>query len=210
MVNWRSQKAAHFLYFFIGVGFIVIANQLAENYRFRWDLTEENRFSISEPTKNLLKNLDDKVYIDVYLEGELPANFERFKNSIAETLDEFKVYSSNKVQFRFIDPSIANSEKARKEFQKYLAESGIQPSNLNYKADNNKVQKLVFPGAIVSYYGQEKGVMLFKGNQGEGPEEMINQSIEGVEYQIASTIKQLAFDERKKVGMIKGLSLIHI
>ncbi len=204
MVNWNQRKITHFLYFFVGLGFVVIANQLAEIYRFRWDLTEEKRFSVSQSTQELLRNLDDKVYIDVYLAGELPANFERFKNSIAETLDEFKIYSSEKVQFRFIDPSIAKSPKARNEFYEYLAQSGIQPNNLQYKTETNTTQKLIFPGAIVSYYGQEKGVMLLKGNQGEGPEQMINQSIEGVEYQIATAIKALAFDGRKKIGVIKG------
>lgn len=204
MVKWSQVKITHLLYFLIGIGFVVIANQLAERFRFRWDLTEEKRFSVTEPTKRLLKELEESVYVDVYLEGELPANFKRFRNSIEETLAEFNVYSDGKVKCRFIDPSIATSTKAKNEFYTYLAQSGIQPNNLTYKTDENTTERLIFPGAIVSYFGSEKGVMLLKGNQSNGPEDVINQSIEGVEYQIASAIKELASDDRKKIGMIRG------
>lgn len=204
MVKGSQLKITHILYFLIGIGFVILANQLAERFRFRWDLTEEKRFSVTDPTKNLLENLEETVYVDVYLEGELPANFKRFRNSIEETLDEFKVYSNGKVQYRFIDPSIASSTKAQNEFYTYLAQSGIQPNNLTYKTAENTTEKLVFPGAIVSYFGSEKGVMLLKGNQTNGYEAVINQSIEGVEYQIASAIKELSSDSRKKIGMIRG------
>ncbi|MEL7146047.1 MAG: gliding motility-associated ABC transporter substrate-binding protein GldG, partial [Bacteroidota bacterium] len=204
MVNWNQTKLTHILFFLTGLGFVVIANQLAERFRFRWDLTEEQRYSVTQPTKDMLSELEESVYVDVYLEGELPANFKRFRNSIAETLDEFKVYSGGKVQYRFIDPSIASSPKAKNEFYTYLAQSGIQPSNLTYKTEDNTTERLIFPGAIVSYFGAERGVLLLKGNQSDGADEVINQSIEGVEYQIATAIKELSSDSRKKIGMLKG------
>ena len=57
-----------------------------------FDLTEENRFSISEPTKVLLENLDEEVYVEVYLEGGLPSGLRRLRNAIEETLEEFRIY----------------------------------------------------------------------------------------------------------------------
>lgn len=204
MVKQNLVKAQHFLTFLVGLAFIIMANQLAERFRFRWDLTEENRFSITESTEMMLKRLEETVYVDVYLEGELPANFRRFRNSIEETLEEFKAQSGGKVQYRFTDPSVATSAKAKNEFYTYLAQSGIQPNNLTYKVDDNTTERLIFPGAIVSYFGSEKGVMLLKGNQADGAEAIINQSIEGVEYQIASAIKELSSDSRKRIGLIKG------
>ncbi|MGB3463878.1 MAG: Gldg family protein, partial [Cyclobacteriaceae bacterium] len=204
MVKWNKVKTTNLLYFLIGIGFIVIANQLAEKFRFRWDLTEENRFSLTESTEKLLSELEETVYVDVYLEGELPANFKRFRNSIEETLGEFKAYSGGKVQYRFIDPSIATEAKAKNEFYTYLAQSGIQPNNLTYKTDENTTEILIFPGAIISYFGSEKGVILLKGNQSDGSEAVINQSIEGVEYQVASAIKELSSDRRRKIGLIRG------
>ncbi len=200
----KSNKITHVLYFLIGIAGIVIINQLAELTRFRIDLTEEKRYSINDATKELLRNLEETVYVDVYLDGELPANFKRFKTAIRETLDEFQVYSGNKVQFKFVDPSIATSTRAKNEFYTYLAQMGIQPTNLTYQTDGKKTEKLIFPGAIVSYYGQQKGVLLLKGNRSANPDDVLNQSIEGIEYHIASTISQLSNDLRKQVGIIRG------
>ncbi len=47
----------------------------ASSTHFRIDLTKEKRFSLSQSTKNVLKNLDDEVQIDVYLTGDLSAGF---------------------------------------------------------------------------------------------------------------------------------------
>lgn len=204
MVKMKSNKITHILYFLIGLAAIILVNQLAEFSRFRVDLTEENRYSINDATKDLLRNLEETVYIDIYLEGDLPANFKRFKTAIGETLDEFQVYSGNKVQFKFIDPSIAFSTKAKNEFYTYLAQMGIQPTNLTYQTDGKKTEKLIFPGVVISYYGEQKGVLLLKGNRSANPDDVINQSIEGIEYHIASAISQLSNDSRKRIGIIKG------
>ncbi len=57
----------------------------------RFDLTSEKRYTLSESTRKLLKNLDDVVYIKVYLQGDFNPNFTRLKNETKELLDEFRV-----------------------------------------------------------------------------------------------------------------------
>ena len=49
-------------------------NYLASVFHTRFDLTKEKRYTLSKVTKDLLKNLDDDVKIDVFLKGEFPAN----------------------------------------------------------------------------------------------------------------------------------------
>jgi ABC-2 type transport system permease protein len=151
-----------------------------------------------------LKSLDDVIYVEVYLEGELPSGFKRLRKSIEETLEDFEFYAGSNIQYKFIDPSVAKSKQARNEFYRSLVDKGVLATNVNYEQNGNKTEKLIFPGAVLSYYGQEKGVILFKGNQAVGPEERLNQSIEGIEYELASTIRTLATDQRKKIGMITG------
>ena len=190
--------------FLIGLVAVVILNQLISMYPIRFDLTEEKRFSISDASKQLLKSLDDVIYVEVYLEGELPSGFKRLRKSIEETLEDFEFYAGSNIQYKFIDPSVAKSKQARNEFYRSLVDKGVLATNVNYEQNGNKTEKLIFPGAVLSYYGQEKGVILFKGNQAVGPEERLNQSIEGIEYELASTIRTLATDQRKKIGMITG------
>ncbi|WP_462248285.1 gliding motility-associated ABC transporter substrate-binding protein GldG [Ekhidna sp.] len=182
-----------------------LVNQLADRYRVQFDLTEEKRYTISEATKELLRTLDEPVYFEVYLAGELPSNFERFQNSIGEMLEQFSIESGNKVQYKFTDPAQATNLQARNQFYQSLIDKGIEPSNLNYKnADGDRMEKLLFPGAIVSKGMNEMSVNLINGNSAAGVDLVLNQSIEGLEYELASTIAQLIDGRPKRVAYIMG------
>ncbi|UII27226.1 gliding motility-associated ABC transporter substrate-binding protein GldG [Fulvivirga maritima] len=204
MVALDSRKLESFLRFCIGLVAVVLINIIASSQFFRLDLTEEGRYTIKEPTKEMLQDLDDVVYLEVYLDGELNSGFKRLQRSIRETLEEFRVYSGDNIQYTFNDPTAAMSEKARGEFMRSLMAKGIQPTNIIDEQNGNRVEKLVFPGALISYGGVETGVMLLKGNKASSAEEKLNQSIEGIEYEIASAIRGLTTLSRKKVAVIRG------
>ncbi len=201
MVKSNAKMWESLLKFAIGIILILLLNVIASKYIFRYDLTEEKRYSIAEATENMLGKLDDAVYVDVYLEGDLPAGMKRLKAAIGERLDEFKIYSNNNIQYKFIDPSQATSEKARNEFYRNLVQKGLQARRLFDNVDGQKTEKIIFPGAIITYGEREKVVSFLKGAGGQAA---INQSIEGVEYELASGIRSLTNDERKKIGIIKG------
>lgn len=192
------------LKFFIGIMVLVILNQLTAQFPVRWDLTEEKRFSIQPATRDLLTNLDEVVYIDVYLDGELPAGFERLKKAIRETLEEFRVYAGDNIQYKFVNPNQAVSQSSRNQFYASLAEKGIQPSNVIDTKDGQRSEKLVFPGALVARGTEETGVLLLKGNKGAGPDQQLNQSIEGLEYELAAAIRGLSTTDRRRIGMVRG------
>lgn len=182
-----------------------LVNQLADRYRVQFDLTEEKRYTISDATKNLLKSLDEQVYFEVYLAGELPSNFERFQNSIGEMLEQFSIESGNRVQYKFTDPAQATNVQARNQFYQLLIEKGIEPSNLNYKnADGDRMEKRLFPGAIASKGMNEVSINLINGNSAAGVDVMLNQSIEGLEYELARAIAQLVDGTTKRIGYITG------
>ncbi|MFY0599081.1 MAG: gliding motility-associated ABC transporter substrate-binding protein GldG [Cyclobacteriaceae bacterium] len=204
MIDWNSHKLNLILQVVTTLLVVSLIFQLASSFRVRIDMTEENRFSLSDQTKNLLSRLDDEIYIEVYLGGELPSNFVRFKNSIRETLDEFAIYSNTNINYKFIDPSVAQSSQARNKYYQSLIDRGLQPTDLNYKKDGQTSQKWVFPGLILSYRGREIGINLLKGNRTTSPDEMINQSIEGLEYELASGLIQLSELRRKRVGLVVG------
>src|SRR5687768_16431606 len=204
MVNWENRKTADLLLLANGVMALLLVNLLSSQFFFRLDLTEEKRYSIHPTTKQMLSDLDDDVYIEVFLEGELNAGFRRFQKSIRETLEMFRIYSGNKVQYSFTDPASALSQKARSEFIADLSAKGIQPTNVIDTRDGERVEKIIFPGALVSYGGVEAGVMLLKGNKAQTPEEEINQSIEGIEFEIANAIYKLTESDPKVIGIISG------
>src|SRR5687767_8271268 len=130
MVNWKTKKLGDLLLLANGVVLLLLINVIASVVIVRIDLTEEKRYSIKTQTREMLENLDDNIFIEVYLEGELNAGFRRFQKSIRETLDEFRIYSENKIQYSFVDPGQAAGDKARGEFMAELAAKGIQPTNV--------------------------------------------------------------------------------
>lgn len=203
-MNWHSHKLGLFLNLGVGLMLVYLVYQVSIQYRVRIDMTEENRYSISEPTRHLLERLDRDVLIEIYLAGEMPSNFIRFQKAIRELLDEFSVYSNVAFDYKFIDPAQAESQRARDQFFQGLINIGLQPSSINYTRDGNTSQKYIFPGAIISYGDQELAVNLLKGDRTAGVDAIINQSIEGLEYELANALQQLTTSGRKKVGLVTG------
>lgn len=204
MVKLNSKMLGDFLLLANGVVLLILINLLASHYFFRIDLTEEKRFSIKEPTKNMLRELEGPVFVEVFLDGELNASFRRLQKSVRETLEEFRIYSDDKVQFVFTDPNTAISQKARNEFMQELAQKGVTPTNVVDPKDGQVTEKIIFPGALISYEGFETGITVLKGNKALTAEEQINQSIEGLEYELANAIHKLANSNRKQIGFVTG------
>lgn len=204
MVNWKRKKTGDLLLLANGIVALVLINLLSSQFFFRLDLTEEKRYTIHPSTREMLSGLDEEVYVEVFLEGELNAGFRRFQKAIRETLEMFRIYSQNRIQYSFTDPATALSQKARSEFMSELAAKGLQPTNVIDTRDGERVEKIIFPGVVVSYGGAEKGVMLLKGNKAGSPEEEINQSIEGIEFEIANAIFKLTETDPKQIGILSG------
>lgn len=179
-------------------------NWLASLFFFRWDLTEDKRYTISDATKHLLSNLDKDIVVNVYLSGEFPPGFERLESATRETLDEFKTYSNGHLTYHFSDPSDAASEEQRKKQYQNLVDRGLTPTNLFANEDGKRTEKLIFPGAIIQADTLAIPVQLLKANRSKdtSPEEQLNQSYENVEFQLASAIRILDNPERKKIGLL--------
>ncbi len=204
MVKWKSRKLGDILTFVNGFVLLALINLLVSRQFYRIDLTEEKRYSVKEETLQILRNLDDNLHVEVFLEGNLNASFQRFQKAILETLEEFRIYSDNKISYSISDPAVAMSTTARNEFMADLSAKGIQPTNIIDTRDGQREEKIVFPGVVVAYEGFETGVMLLKGNKAGTPEEEINQSIEGIEYELISAIYKMVNIERKQVGYVLG------
>lgn len=183
---------------------VLLVNYIASFVFSRFDLTSENRYSISGASKQMLTKLDDVVFVKVYLEGELPAGFSRLRDATKEMLDEFKAYSKENIEYQFIDPSESPDEKTRVEIYQQLTKQGLQYTNLEYKEGEKTSEKIIFPGAIISYKNRETPVQLLKSQMGEGSEEMLNNSIQQLEYELANGIRKISDPMTEKIAFIDG------
>lgn len=203
-INKRRQLKKYNLYFLVASLFIIIFLNIISYYIFyRIDLTSEKRYSLSQATKKMLKELDDIVFFKVYLEGKFPAGFKRLHNETKEILDEFRAYSDN-IQYEFINPNNENDPKETRNIHMLLMQKGLEPTQLYYEEDGSSSQQVIFPGAIVSYRNKELPVQLLNTQKGVSPESVINNSIQTLEYNFAHTIKKLTEDRKQKIGFLEG------
>lgn len=200
----RSNKATDLTNLLMWIALIVLFNYIGSYFFYRFDLTSEKRYSISEPSKTLISELEDVVYFKIYLEGDFPAGFKRLRDETKEMLDEFRAYSNGKLEYEFINPSENPDEKERDKIYKLLYEVGLRPTDLEIKEESGISNKLIWPGALVSYRGKETPLQLLKSSTGASPEVMLNQSIEALEYEIAASIKKIIAIEKPNIAFIEG------
>jgi gliding-associated putative ABC transporter substrate-binding component GldG len=201
-----SRKRQDLLRFAAIIGALFVLNFVAQRFFFRLDLTEEKRYTMSPATKQLLTNLKQPVTVTVYLTGDFPPAFRRLEQAVRETLTEMQVYGGGNLNYVFIDPSAAGTEAGRNQFYQTLLKKGLKPTNLGANENGKRIEKLIFPWAVVQAGGQTRNVLLLRGSQVAAPEERLNQSVEGLEYELASTIRQVAppGGTKRRLGVITG------
>ncbi len=203
-MNNKRNKKRDLVALGLAIAILIMLNYIGSFVFHRFDLTAEKRYTLSDATKKLLKDLDDVVFVKVYLEGEFPAGFKRLRNETKEMLDEFRAYSDNNIEYEFINPSANPDKKLQNEFHKQLYEKGLDPTNLEVKDENGTSQQIIFPGAIVTYKGHSLPWQLLKTQMGRSPEAQLNNSIQSLEYEFASCIRNLSVHIRPQVAFIDG------
>jgi ABC-2 type transport system permease protein len=199
----NSLKKQNIVSFVLSIVIIVLINIIGNFIFTRYDLTNEKRYSLSKATKDLLKNTDDIVYFKIYLDGDFPAGFKRLRNATKEILDEFRAYNKN-IQYEFINPNSISDKKARNDLYRQLVEKGIQPTNLQVKQKGGSVQQIIFPGAEVTYKGRSLPLQLLISQIGIESEQVLNNSIQALEYNISSVIRKLNVAVKPKIAIIEG------
>lgn len=186
-----------------GLLIIVLVNIIASFLFTRFDLTAEKRYTIAPATKKILQSLDDVVFFRVFLNGDLPPGFQRLSNETKEMLDEFRAYSDN-IQYEFVNPSENPNAKDRNDAYRLLVEKGLQPTDLRVNKKGESSQMIIFPGAIVSYKGKEIPVQLLMAQLQEDPDQVLNTSVQTLEYNLASAIKSLKTGIKPRIAFIEG------
>lgn len=171
----------------------------------RLDLTADKRYTLSTATRDILGELDDVVHVRVYLEGDLPVGFRRLRNATQELLDEFRVVAGSHIHYEFIDPVDIDDQGVRDDLHQQLYNKGLRPTNIEIaERGGGRSQKIIFPGALVSYKGMEMPVNLLKNNPALPADQNLNNSIQSLEYELISSFYNLAGPETRKVAFLEG------
>ena len=184
---------------------IIIAANILGGLAFqRFDLTSEKRHTLNESTIGILEELEDVVTVRVYLEGDFPADFRRLRNAVQEKLDEMRAYAGQNLQYEFINPSENFvGEKVEASYQK-LVDSGLQPTDITIKNADGVEKKVIFPGALITQNGRELPLQILQSRNRIPSPELLNNSINDLEYNIMSVIKRLSAKKRNIIALLDG------
>lgn len=186
------------------IGFLLILNVLSSFTNYSFDLTEEKRYTLTTSTTRMLNGLKDNIYIEVFLEGSFPAGFKRLQESTKDILDQFR-NETPYIQYRFLDPLDVPTIKEKNERITELAEQGIKPTNLRVMEENESSEKIIYPIAVVKYGSNTIPVNLLENSvAGFSDEEILNQSINLLEYKIADAINKILRTQKPTVAITKG------
>ncbi|UBM63254.1 gliding motility-associated ABC transporter substrate-binding protein GldG [Candidatus Sulfidibacterium hydrothermale] len=182
---------------------IIAANWLGSFYFTRIDLTTDKRFTLADVSKQILKKLDDPLTITVYLKGKFPPGFQRLAVETREMLEELQAYQ-RQVRFRFVNPSKSSDPKKRVAFYRQLMDKGLIPTNLQVKTKNGMEQQTIFPGALLQYHDREIAVSLLSNERNIPPDQVLNHSIENLEFVFVNAIHQLEQIKKPAVAYLIG------
>ena len=154
----------------------------------RWDMTADKRYSLGEPTKALLKTLDEPVSVELLLDGDLNSGFRRLRRASIELLDE-----------------MGRCGKVRMTDVKDGSTDGLQPTVIHEREQNGKtVQTTIYPYALIHYRGRQTVVALLKNNRALNGEQNLNKSIESLEYAFAEAIHSISRDTIARIAFLEG------
>ena len=199
----KNQKKQNIIQLVLAILIILLINYIGSQTFFRLDLTADKRYTLSDITHEMLDSLDDVVYIEVYLDGDMPIGFQRMQKSIKELLDEFRVISGSNIQYTFINPSASSDHSKRDAVYQDLFERGLDPTNVKDRDKEGGIaEKTLFPGAIIAYQDRETPVNFLKNNQAFSAEQNLNNSIQDLEYELADAISKITTQNKKKIAFI--------
>lgn len=187
----------------LGIVFLaIIVINLISNFFFkRFDLTQDKRYTLSETTLNIIKEVESPLYIEVYLEGNFPPEFKRLQNETKQLLEEFTAYNSN-IIFNFKNP--IEKEETRVEKMKEFYAKGMQPLSITVEDKGKQSQEVVFPWAQATYGDKFTKVALLKNLMGASTEQKVISSVQHLEFGFAEAINKISKEKQKKIAVIKG------
>ena len=181
---------------------VLLALNFVGNYFFkRFDLTQDKRYTLSETTLNIIKDVTEPLYIDVFLEGNFPPEFKRLQNETRQLLEEFSAYNSN-IIFEFANPIEKESE--RYQIMQQFYQNGLTPLNITVEDKGKQTQEVVFPWAVATYKEKDSKIGLLKNLMGASTEDKIISSVQHLEYAFADGLNKIVKEKQKKIAIIKG------
>jgi gliding-associated putative ABC transporter substrate-binding component GldG len=181
-INNKKEFALSLLFLAV---ILILINIISRSLFFRWDLTRGNIYSLSESSKSIISQLDDRMIARVFFSEDLPGEYVNSRRYLQDILEEYRAYSHGNFHFEFVNPD--DHEKAKEEAYSYR----IPPVQLRV-LENDKLEiKNVYMGLVLLYRDKKEVLPVI-------------QTTEGLEYDLTAAIKKMLAKDLKTIGLIAG------
>ncbi len=199
MINIRLHK----LWLPGAILLVCMINWGASNWHTRIDFTNEKRFTLSEPTRKLLKKIDQPVSVQIFLKGNLPSGFKRLSMATEDLLRTFKDIAGHPFTYQFVSPDEL-VDGTTVTYGDTLTSMGLLPINLTSQVKEGQQQQLLYPVGLVTYNQQVLPIELYKGKTPFINFQELNSAEAMLEYTIAHALAQLIQKEKPVIGYATG------
>lgn len=201
----KNYRKSDLIQLILSLGLLVLIGIAGDQVFFKLDLTEEKRHTLTPATIGMLRDLDDEIFVRCYLSGDFPAMFKRLERSVKERLDEFNDYSGGLLTYEFINPYASGDEKTIGETEEALFEEGLRFTRIAYEENGVRKFQNIWPAAMMTYKGVSIPVQFFRSENPEPSDEMVNQSVNNLEYEFASRLRILLRNKRPTIALLDGI-----
>lgn len=140
-INWLKSPSSDFALFIV---FLLLLNIVSYNSFFRLDLTEPKSYSLSKPSKQVVKNLQEPLTIRVFFDKNLPTPY----NSVAQYVEDLLAEYDGVANKNF---SVINMDLSKEESLTMASDYGLSQIQIQEIKNNEVGFKQVYMGLVLSY-----------------------------------------------------------
>lgn len=172
-------------------GIILLSvNYIAQNTlrQVKADMTEDDLFTISEGTRQIVSGLDEPVDLRLYYSrqlGELAPKYGKYFNRVRGLLEQYHDISSGKINVSYLDPEPFSDTEDR------AVAAGLRGVRLNLEGD------MGYFGLVGTNSTDNRGVIEFFAPDRE----------RFLEYDLTKLLNSLAEPKKPSVGLISGIPM---
>ncbi len=167
------------------IGIAILLNLVSKQLFVRFDLTENQQYTLSKATKNILRNLEEPVTIKAYFSKNLPENYQKTRRDFNDILVEYANISKGMIDFEFISP---NEDQA---VEQEAVQNGIQPLLIGVREKDQYSQQKAYMGAVIQVADRKEIIPVIQPGS-------------AMEYDLSTNLKKISIVDKPAIGLIQG------
>ncbi len=183
----KGKTAANAIFFVVlvlaGLG---VLNLIAIRLFTRLDMTAEKVYTLSKGSKDLVRNLPDRLNVKLFMSDDLKPPFRQTAQFVRDLLDDYATYSGGKLNLEIIKMSDGDAKKGEEGSKKEeeAAKYKVQKSRRGVMSANKVEIGASYLGIGFDYHGTIESIPVIESDQ-------------GLEFEISGLIKQMTVKKKK-------------